>query len=382
MAGRRTGRAPLAVIAAGGTGGHMFPAQALAEALLARGWRVQLSTDERGARYAGNFALAVTRRVVPSATPARGGATEKLLVPLRIAGGVLKAAAAMVLDRPRVVVGFGGYPSIPALAAAWLLRIPRLIHEQNGVLGRVNEAFARRVQVVACGAWPTQLPGGVEGVHVGNPVREAVRERAASPYIAPGDYPVSVVVIGGSQGARILSDIVPDSLALLPEALRGVEQVEWFAMRADLPGKLGLGPLSRTFHGRDLFAPLAALFAAGDLGPGDFGAPARPSDPNPIPAPVAAAADITGCIVLADHFGNLFTNISAGAFARWRQPVVEAGRWRLPLSGTYGEADAGAPLALVNAYGLVEIAVNGGSAAATLGLAPGDAVRLRDGLPA
>ena len=234
MAGRRTGRAPLAVIAAGGTGGHMFPAQALAEALLARGWRVQLSTDERGARYAGNFALAVTRRVVPSATPARGGATEKLLVPLRIAGGVLKAAAAMVLDRPRVVIGFGGYPSIPALAAAWLLRIPRLIHEQNGVLGRVNEAFARRVQVVACGAWPTQLPGGVEGVHVGNPVREAVRERAASPYIAPGDYPVSVVVIGGSQGARILSDIVPGSLALLPEALRGHLRVAHQARPEDL----------------------------------------------------------------------------------------------------------------------------------------------------
>lgn len=204
----------------------------------------------------------------------------------------------------------------------------------------------------------------------------------------PGSVHLAVVDPGVGTARGIITAVAgghlllgPDN-GLLPEALRGVEQVEWFAMRADLPGKLGLGPLSRTFHGRDLFAPLAALFAAGDLGPGDFGAPARPSDPNPIPAPVAAAADITGCIVLADHFGNLFTNISAGAFARWRQPVVEAGRWRLPLSGTYGEADAGAPLALVNAYGLVEIAVNGGSAAATLGLAPGDAVRLRDGLPA
>jgi hypothetical protein len=169
MAAERSGRAPLAVLAAGGTGGHMFPAQALAEALLARGWRVELSTDERGARYAGAFPDAVARRIVPSATPARGETQGRFDVPLRISSGVLKAAGAMLRDRPRVVVGFGGYPSIPALGAAFLLRIPRLIHEQNGVLGRVNEGFARRVTAVACGAWPTQLPAGVPAVYVGNP---------------------------------------------------------------------------------------------------------------------------------------------------------------------------------------------------------------------
>ncbi len=234
MAGERSGRAPLAVIAAGGTGGHMFPAQALAEALLARGWRVALSTDDRGMRYAGNFPAAVTRQVAGSATPARGGAAEKLMVPLRIAGGVLKSAARMLIDRPRVVVGFGGYPAIPALAAAWLLRVPRLIHEQNGVLGRVNEVFARRVQAVACGAWPTQLPAGVEALHVGNPVRDAVHERAGAPYIPPGDYPMSVVVIGGSQGARILSDIVPPALGFLPDGLRTHLRVAHQARPEDL----------------------------------------------------------------------------------------------------------------------------------------------------
>jgi len=234
MAGRRTGRAPLAVIAAGGTGGHMFPAQALAEALLARGWRVQLSTDDRGARYADAFPPAVLRRVVPSATPARADRRARMMVPLRIAGGVLKAAGTMLFDRPRVVVGFGGYPAIPALGAAWLLRIPRLIHEQNGVLGRVNEAFARRVQAVACGAWPTQLPPGVEGVHVGNPVRDSIRERTGAPYIPPGDYPMSLVVIGGSQGARILSDVVPPALGLLPEGLRAHLRVAHQARPEDL----------------------------------------------------------------------------------------------------------------------------------------------------
>lgn len=213
-------RQPLAVIAAGGTGGHMFPAQSFAEELLARGWRLVLSTDARGARYADGFPEAVVRRVVPSATFARGGRLARLAVPLRISGGVLKAAAGMVIDRPALVAGFGGYPAIPALGAAWLLRVPRLIHEQNGVLGRVNEVFARRVGAVACGTWPTHLPAGVEGTHSGNPVRASVRAKAGAPYIPPGDYPMSVVVVGGSQGARILSDTVPAALSALPEVLR------------------------------------------------------------------------------------------------------------------------------------------------------------------
>lgn len=213
-------RARHLLIAAGGTGGHMFPAQALAEAMIARGWRVTLSTDDRGARYAGGFPEAVRRSVVPSATFARGGAAAKALVPFRIAGGVLGAVLAMLRDRPDVVVGFGGYPSIPALSAAFLLRRPRMIHEQNGVLGRVNQVFARRVARVACGTWPTTLPEGVQGLHTGNPVRQAVLDRAGAGYIPPGDYPMSLVVIGGSQGARILSDVVPAAVAALPEALR------------------------------------------------------------------------------------------------------------------------------------------------------------------
>jgi UDP-N-acetylglucosamine--N-acetylmuramyl-(pentapeptide) pyrophosphoryl-undecaprenol N-acetylglucosamine transferase len=122
-----------------------------------------------------------------------------------------------------MVVGFGGYPSIPALAAATLLRLPRMVHEQNGVPGRVNRLFARRVDLVACGTWPTTLPEGARSEHVGNPVRASVLERAGAPYIPPGDYPMSVLVIGGSQGARILSDVVPGAIAALPEeVLRNV----------------------------------------------------------------------------------------------------------------------------------------------------------------
>ncbi len=225
---------PLLLIAAGGTGGHMFPAQALAEAMVRRGWRVRLSTDSRGARYTGGFPHVVEVVQVASATFARGGALAKAAVPFRIAGGVLAAMRAMLADRPAVVVGFGGYPTIPALAAATLLGLPRMIHEQNGVLGKVNARFAPRMNAVACGTWPTALPAGVMGTHTGNPVRAAVLERAGAPYIAPGDYPMSVVAIGGSQGARILSDVVPAAIAALPDALRRLLRVAHQAREEDM----------------------------------------------------------------------------------------------------------------------------------------------------
>jgi len=211
----------------------MFPAQALAEAMLARGWRVKLSTDARGARYTGGFPHSVQIEEVSSATFARGGPLAKMMVPFRIAGGVIGAAFAMRRDVPAVVVGFGGYPTIPAMAAATLLRLPRMIHEQNGVLGRVNQLFAKRVDAIACGTWPTQLPEGVEGLPVGNPVRRTVMERAGAGYIPPGDYPMKLVVIGGSQGARILSEVVPQAVAQLPSAILSNLQIVQQAREED-----------------------------------------------------------------------------------------------------------------------------------------------------
>jgi len=211
---------PLLIIAAGGTGGHMFPAQALAEAMLRKGWRVKLTTDERGARYTGGFPHSVELEVLSSATFARGGVLAKLAVPLRILRGVFGAMRKMRRDRPVAVIGFGGYPSIPAMGAAHLMKLPRMFHEQNGVLGRVNQVFAKRVDAIAAGTWPTTLPDGVDATYTGNPVRAAVLERAGAGYIPPGDYPMNVVIIGGSQGARILSDVVPDALGLLPDGIK------------------------------------------------------------------------------------------------------------------------------------------------------------------
>ncbi len=246
---------PLILLAAGGTGGHMFPAQALAEALVRRGWRVKLSTDARGARYAGGFPVAVMVERAASATFARGGLLARGVAPARIAGGIAAAALGMARDRPAAVVGFGGYPAIPALAAARLLGLPRMIHEANGVLGRVNRLFAPRVHRVACGVWPTALPRGAVGVHTGNPVRAAVLAEAGAPYAVPEDGPLDVLVIGGSQGARVLSDAVPPALANLADALRTRLRVAQQAREEDI------GRVSEFYAATGIAAEVAPFFA-------------------------------------------------------------------------------------------------------------------------
>jgi UDP-N-acetylglucosamine--N-acetylmuramyl-(pentapeptide) pyrophosphoryl-undecaprenol N-acetylglucosamine transferase len=198
----------------------MFPAQALAEEMLARGWRVRLATDARGARYAGGFPAAVERRATAAATFAQGSLVARATAPFAIAAGAAATLRDMRRDRPACVAGFGGYPALPAMIAAKALKVPCLIHEANGVLGRVNRLFAPRVDVVACGTWPTAVPAGAMAVHVGNPVRAAVLDRHGATYLEPGDHPVALLVIGGSQGAGLFARVVPEALRLLAPGLR------------------------------------------------------------------------------------------------------------------------------------------------------------------
>lgn len=226
--------APLLIIAAGGTGGHMFPAQSLAEEMLARGWRVHLSTDARGARYSTGFPEAVKREIVASASFSRGGVLARLGAPFRIMTGILTAVAVMRADRPAGVAGFGGYPALPAIAAAAALKVPCLIHEQNGVLGRVNRIFARRVKKVACGTWPTNVPDGANAVFTGNPVRQAVLAHAGAPYNPPDGAVIDILVIGGSQGAHLFSEVVPEALFRMEPDLRGRLRVSQQAREADV----------------------------------------------------------------------------------------------------------------------------------------------------
>ena len=202
----------------------MFPAQALAEEMVSIGWRVKLSTDKRGARYARNFPSEVEVSIIKSATFSGGSFLGKLLVPLVIFYGVLQSLLWFKNNKPSCVVGFGGYPSIPAVLAAFIWRIPTILHEQNGVLGKVNKLFSKRVDFVAYGIASEQLDSkntvyldSKNTVYIGNPVRKTVLKFSASPYIPPGDYPINVLVIGGSQGARIMSDIVPIALSKLSE---------------------------------------------------------------------------------------------------------------------------------------------------------------------
>jgi UDP-N-acetylglucosamine--N-acetylmuramyl-(pentapeptide) pyrophosphoryl-undecaprenol N-acetylglucosamine transferase len=121
------------------------------------------------------------------------------------------------------------------MMAAGMLKIPRMIHEQNGVLGRVNKAFAPKVDAVACGTWPTELPAGVHGLNIGNPVRRAIMEKHGAGYITPGDWPMSILAIGGSQGAHILSVHMPKAVALLSDDLKKQLRVVQQAREEDIP---------------------------------------------------------------------------------------------------------------------------------------------------
>ena len=215
------------VVAAGGTGGHMFPAEALARELAARGWRVVLATDARGEQYAHAFP-AEERLALDAATGS--GPIGLLKAGLAIWRGVGQARSAFDRTGADVVVGFGGYPSAPALVAAILQKRPTLIHEQNAVLGRTNRMLAPRVGGVAS-AFPTlgRAPEAVKtrAQVVGNPVRPDIRALFDRAYVAPAsDGPIHVLVTGGSQGARILSETAPRALAALPEAIRNRLKVQ------------------------------------------------------------------------------------------------------------------------------------------------------------
>jgi UDP-N-acetylglucosamine--N-acetylmuramyl-(pentapeptide) pyrophosphoryl-undecaprenol N-acetylglucosamine transferase len=211
----------LAVVAAGGTGGHLFPAQALAEALIARGWRIALATDERGAAFAASFP-AQERIALSAATFRPGDPLGMARAGIAIARGVLQARAAFARLDPAIVVGFGGYPSLPALIAAITSGRRTVIHEQNAVMGRANRALAGHVSAVAC-AFPTlqKAPPAIaaRAKVVGNPVRPEIRRLGDRHYEPPGEA-LRLLVTGGSQGARLLSALTPRAIAQLPEALR------------------------------------------------------------------------------------------------------------------------------------------------------------------
>lgn len=229
----------VAVVAAGGTGGHMFPAQALAEELIRRGWRILLATDDRGALYADKFPADI--RISLSAATARPGDPMGMMkAGVAVLRGTLQARSVFKRMDPAVVVGFGGYPSLPSLLAAISQGRRTLIHEQNAVLGRVNRFLAPRVTEVAC-AFPTLEMAGPKvkaRAHVvGNPVRPDIRALFDQPYAPPEpNGPIRLLITGGSQGARLLSELTPEAILRLPEDLRARLEVQQQTRKESMDG--------------------------------------------------------------------------------------------------------------------------------------------------
>ena len=276
---------PLILLAAGGTGGHLFPAEALGVELIRRGFRVRLVTDARALRYSGLFSKDMID-VVRSETARGRNPLQLAYAGLTLAAGTLSAFNLMRRLKPVAVVGFGGYPTLPPLIAAKLAGVPGIIHDANAVLGRANRFLAGHVRAIA-----TSLPGVLDRdpalagktTTVGTPMRPAILAAAAVKYAPPEpNGPVRLLVVGGSQGARVMADIVPGAIERLEPALWGrliltqqVRQEDMTRVRAvydrlkinaelapfftDLPARLAANHLVVSRSGAGTVAELAAI---------------------------------------------------------------------------------------------------------------------------
>ena len=277
--------APLILLAAGGTGGHLFPAEALGVELIRRGFRVRLATDSRALRYSGLFSKDMID-VVPSETVRGRSPWSLAYTGLMLAAGTAVALNLMRRLKPAAVVGFGGYPTLPPLLAARLSGVPGIIHEANAVLGRANRFLSRRVSAIA-----TSLPGVLDRdpalkgktTTVGTPMRPAILAAAAVKFSSPApSEPFRLLVVGGSQGARVMADIVPGAIERLEPSLwnrlvltQQVREEDMARVRAvydrlkikaelapfftDLPARLASNHLVVSRSGAGTVAELAAI---------------------------------------------------------------------------------------------------------------------------
>jgi len=247
---------PHVLLAAGGTGGHVFPAEALASELMDRGYRLGLVTDKRGKAYGGALGALETHHILA------GGIAGKS-IPARIKSvmelglGTWQAWRLLKSLRPDAVVGFGGYASVPTMMAATFTSIPTAIHEQNALLGRANRLLAGRVKAIATSFADTRgLPLGADQkiTLTGMPVRAPIAAKADTPYpVSEGDAPLCVLVLGGSQGATVLSEVVPAALGKLPDEIKSRLDVTQQCREEDMSmvkaayGKIGIRAHLATF---------------------------------------------------------------------------------------------------------------------------------------
>ena len=345
------------VLAAGGTGGHLFPAQALAEVLVERGFIVHLMSDARGKSFGGRFPAADIH-AISAATITPSKPWRLPLQGWRLARGFFQASVLLKEIAPLAVVGFGGYPSVPPLLAAHRLGIPVVLHEQNAVMGRANRFLARRARTVAT-SFPTVagLKGLKAGVaFTGNPVRQsviAVRDVAYEPSAA--DAAFNLLVFGGSQGARFFSDFLPAAVADLPLAmLRNLKitqqcraedlervqaayaglkvEAELAAFYADLPQRIAAAHLVVARAGASTVAEIAAI--------------GRPAIFVPLPHAIDN-----------DQLRNAESFARAGAGWVQREGEVSADGFAALLTRLrYGEADLAAAARAARALGVPDAA--------------------------
>lgn len=244
-------------LTSGGTGGHMFPAVSLARALVRRGATVVFFTDARAARYTENVD-GVTTILLPAGGIAGKGLRGRLTGMVRLALGTWQARRHLKKIRPAAVIGFGGYASIPATVAAKGLHIPLAIHEQNAVLGRANRVVAGAAARIATSFRDVRMINDADKPRVvwtGNPVRQEIAALASTPYDAPtADGPVNVLITGGSQGARVLSEILPNAIIALPDALKSRLHITQQARAEDLD------QVAKTYEGSGIDVTLKPFF--------------------------------------------------------------------------------------------------------------------------
>ena len=253
------------LLCAGGTGGHLFPAEALAHELRRRGHAVHLATDERANRYADAFPAEAVH-IVPSATFGSRSPVAVLRTGLTLLGGFRRARRVLRDVRPAAVIGFGGYPTLPPMIAAFG-SFPAMIHEANGVMGRANRLLASRVDAIAGGFLALEGPHAAKTERTGNPVRPAVIEAAAIPYAPSGaGEPFRLVVFGGSQGAAHFAAVVPDAIGRLDAGERSRLRLTLQARGEDeAAARDRLGTLGVEAEVVPFFADLPARMAAAHL---------------------------------------------------------------------------------------------------------------------
>lgn len=249
---------PLVMLAAGGTGGHVFPAEALAAELKNRGFRLGLITDRRGSAFKGTLGEIETHRILAGGIAGKS-IVKKIKSVGELAIGTMQAYSLLRRLKPACVVGFGGYASVPTMMAASMSSIGSVIHEQNALLGRANRLLASRMEKIATSFSEMRgLPEGVADkvILTGMPVRSQIAEKRDHPYLeAEGNGPLNILVLGGSQGATVLSEVVPSALDRMDKKLRERIHVTQQCREEDLAA------VGRTYQANNIKADLATFIS-------------------------------------------------------------------------------------------------------------------------